>query len=242
VPPDHREHGWGGKVTTRRNSNALKLCGFLYIFILITNAASVGLGDKTGETDSAAMLATISENPDRFRVGVVVAIASHVGIVAIAGTLFVAFSPFNRRLALIGSVSRLGEALAMIYGELTVLRLIDLVGEYASAYSNKESLLLLGGQILRIKNTGVDLGLLLLSIGVIAYGISFVQSGAVPSKIAWLSLAAGIVSAIGISIKFASDFSTFAVVGMVLMMVFEVTFGGWLLFFSHASIQEGLVQ
>jgi hypothetical protein len=40
---------------------ALKLCGFLYIFILITNAASVGLGNRTGETDSAAMLATISE-------------------------------------------------------------------------------------------------------------------------------------------------------------------------------------
>jgi hypothetical protein len=37
---------------------ALRLCGFLYIFILITNAASVGLGNRTGETDSAAMLAT----------------------------------------------------------------------------------------------------------------------------------------------------------------------------------------
>jgi NADPH:quinone reductase-like Zn-dependent oxidoreductase len=34
---------------------ALKLCGFLYIFILITNAASVGLGNRTGETDLAFM-------------------------------------------------------------------------------------------------------------------------------------------------------------------------------------------
>jgi hypothetical protein len=229
-------------VTAKRKPNALKLCGFLYIFILITNAASVGLGDRTGETDSAAMLATISENPGRYWAGVVVAIASHLGIVTIAGTLFMAFSQYNRQLALIGSISRLGEALAMLYGEFTVLRLIDLAGEYALASSDKASLFLLGGQILRIKNTGVDLGLLLLSIGAIAYGISFVQSGAVPSKIAWLGLAAGIVSAIGISIKFASDFSAFAVVGMVLMMVFEVTFGGWLLFFSHASIQEGLVQ
>jgi hypothetical protein len=53
-------------------------------------------------------------------------------IVAITGILFMAFSPFNRRLALIGSVSRLGEALAMIYGEVTVLSLIDLAREYAS--------------------------------------------------------------------------------------------------------------
>jgi hypothetical protein len=104
---------------------ALKLCGFLYIFILITNAASVGLGNRTGETDSAAMLATISENPGRYRMGVIVAIASHLGIVAITGTLFMAFSPFNRQLALIGSVSRLGEALAMIYGEVIVLSLFS---------------------------------------------------------------------------------------------------------------------
>jgi hypothetical protein len=221
-------------------SLALKLCGFLYIFILITNAASVGLGNRTGVTDSAAMLPTISENPGRYRMGVMVAIASHLGIVAITGTLFIAFSPFNKRLALIGSVSRLGEALAMIYGEVTVLRLINLAKEYALADSNKESLRLLGDQILRTKNTGVDVGLLLLSIGAIAYCVSFVQSGAVPSRIAWLGLAAGIISAIGILIKFASGFSALAVIGMILMMVFEVTFGGWLLFFSHAYVRREL--
>ena len=223
-------------------SNVLKLCGFLYIFILITNAASVGLGNKTGETDTAAMFGTISENPGRYRAGVAVAVASHLGIVAITGALFVAFSPFNKRLALIGSVSRLGEAVAMIYGEVTVLKLIDLAGEYASTLSNREDLLLLGDQILQTKNTGVDLGLLLLSAGAIAYCILFLQSGAVPSKLAWLGLAAGIISAIGISIKFASGFSALAVIGMVLMMLFEITFGGWLLFFSHATREEGRVQ
>jgi len=223
-------------------SFALKLCGFFYILILVTNAASVGLGNRTGETDSTAMFATISENPDRYRMGVIVAIISHLGIVAITATLFIAFSPFNRQLALIGSVSRLGEALAMIYGEVTVLRLIDLAREYALANSNRESLRLLGDRILWTKNTGVDLGLLLLSIGAIAYCISFVQSGAVPSMIAWLGLAAGILSAVGILIKFASGFSALAVIGMVLMMVFEVTFGGWLLFFSHAYVRRELGQ
>jgi hypothetical protein len=221
---------------------ALKLCGFLYIFILITNAASVGLGNRTGETDSAALVATISGNPGRYRMGVIVAIISHLGIVVITGTLFIAFSPFNRHLALVGSVSRLGEALAMIYGEVTVLRLIDLAREYALADSNKESLRLLGDQILRTKNTGVDVGLLLLSIGAIAYCISFAQSGAVPPMIAWLGLAAGILSAVGILIKFASGFRALAVIGMVMMMVFEVIFGGWLLFFSHAYVRRELVQ
>ena len=82
---------------------------WVYIFILITHAASVGLGNRTGETDSAAKWATISENPGRYRMGVIV---------------------------------------------------------------------------------------LLLSIGAVAYCISFVQSEAVPSIIAWLGLAAGIIPAI----------------------------------------------
>ena len=100
---------------------------------------------------------------------------------------------------------------------------------------------MLGDQILRTKNTGVDLGLLLLSIGAIAYCVSFVQAGAVPSMIAWLGLAAGIISAIGILIKFASGFGALAVIGMVLMMVFEVIFGGWLLLFSHEYAGRSVV-
>jgi len=219
----------------------MKLCGFLYLFILVTNAASVGLGNRTGETDSASKLPIISENPGRYRMSVIVAIISHLGIVAITGMLFLAFSSYNRQLALFGSVSRLGEALAMIYGEVSVLRLLDLAKEYALTDSNKESLQLLGDQILRNKNTGVDLGLLLLSIGAIAYCISFVKSGASPSMIALLGLAAGIISATGILIKFASGFSALAVIGMVLMMVFEVIFGVWLIFFSRAYVRRVIV-
>ena len=167
---------------------------------------------------------------------VIVAIVSHLGIVAITGMLFLAFSSYNRQLALIGSVFRLGEALVMIYGEVGVLRLLDVAREYALADSNKESLRLLGDQILQTKNTRVDLGLFFLSIGALVYCISFVQSGAVPSMIAWLGLAAGVATAIGILVKFASGFGTVAVVGMLSMMVFEVVFGGWLLISSSKGI------
>ena len=159
-----------------------------------------------------------------------VAIISHLGIVAISGMLFLAFSSHNRQLALVGSVSRLGEALVMIYGEVKVMGLIDLSRQYGLVDSSKEPLRLLGDQILQTKNAGVDLGLLLLSIGAIAYCVLFVQSEVVPMKFAWLGLAAGVISTIGILIKFISRFSSLAVIGMFLMMVFEIFFGGWLLF------------
>ena len=99
-----------------------------------------------------------------------------------------------------------------------------------------DSLRLLGDQILQTKNTRFLLGLLLLSIGALAYCIMFVQSGAVPSMIAWLGLAAGIISAIGILVKFASGYGTVYVIGMLSIMVFEVVFGGWLLLYPRARI------
>ena len=214
----------------------MKLCGFLYFFILVTSAASAGLGNRNDETDSVSKLTAISENPGQYRMSVNIAITSHLGIVAITWMLFLAFSSYNRQLALIGSVSRLGEALVLIYNEVSVLRLLDMAKEYALTDSNKESLRLLGDRILQTKNTRFLLGLLLLAIGALAYCISFVQSGAVPSMIAWLGLAAGIIAAVGIIVKFASGYGTVYVIGMLSMMVFEVVFGGWLLISSPKGV------
>ena len=215
------------------SSLAMKLCGFLYIYILITNAASVGLGDKTGETDSDAKMLTVAENPDRFKTGVYIAISSHLGIIAITGMLYIAFSAYNRQLALVGSVLRLGEAFVMIYSELGILGLLELAEQYVLSDSNKASLRVIGDQILETKNTRVDLGLLLLSIGALAYCILLVQNGVAPPKIAWLGLIAGLFSAIGILIKFVSGNSILAVMGMIAMMGFEISFGSWLLFYSN---------
>jgi len=214
---------------------ALKLCGFLYFFILVTSAASAGLGNGNDETESAAKLTAISENPGRFRMGVNVAIVSHLGILAISGMLLLAFSSHNRQLAMVGSVFRIGEGLVLIYNEVSVLRLLDLAKDYALSDGNRESLRVLGDQILQTKVARFQLGLLLLGIGALAYCIMFVQSGAVPSMIAWLGLAAGTVTATGILIKFASGFGTVYIFGMLSMMIFEVMFGGWLLFFSRAT-------
>jgi hypothetical protein len=158
-----------------------------------------------------------------------VAILSHLGIFAITGMLYLAFSSHNRQLALIGSAFRLGEGLVMIYNEVGILGLLDLAKEYALSDSNKESLKTLGDQILQRKGTGVDIGLLLLAVGALAYCISFLQSGAVPSTFAWLGAAAGVISALGILLKLASGFGAISVIGMVMMMIFEVTFGGWLI-------------
>ena len=158
----------------------MRLCGFLYIYILITNAASVGLGNRNNEFDSSIKMPLIAENPGRYRTSIIVAIVSHLGILAITGMLFFTFNSYNRQLALIGSVFRLGEAVVMIYGEIGIFRLLELSKEYVLTDSNKEALSVIGDQILQTKNSRVDLGLLFLSIGAIAYCLLFIQNGIIP--------------------------------------------------------------
>jgi len=216
-------------------SLALKLCGFFYFFILVTSAVSAGLGNKNDEIDSASKFSIISENPGQFRMSVNISLISHLGILVISGMLFLAFSSHNRSLALIGSVFRIGEGLVLLYNEVSVLKLLDLAKEYALTESNKESLRLLGDKILQTKNATFLLGLLLLGIGALTYCIMFLQSGAIPSTIAWLGLVAGILTVIGILVNFTSGFGTVYVIGMLSMMVFEVIFGGWLLFYSGTT-------
>lgn len=46
---------------------AKRLCGFLFLFILVTNAASVGLGNKIGEDDSVAKLRMINDDPNKYK-------------------------------------------------------------------------------------------------------------------------------------------------------------------------------
>ncbi len=217
---------------------AMKLCGFLYIFILVTNAASVGLGNRNDETDSTVKLPAISENPDRFRLSVIVAVISHVGIIAITGMLFLAFSSYNKLLAIIGSVSRLGEGSVLIYNEISVLKLIDVAKEYALNGANQDSLRMLGDQILQTKNTTFLIGNLLLAIGALVYCILFLQERAVSSRIAWLGLSAGILSVIGILIRLVSGHQPLSVIGLSLMIIFEIVFGVWLLAFSHKHTAE----
>lgn len=57
----------------------------------------------------------------------------------------------------------------LLYNEVSVLRLLDVAKEYALTDSNKESVRLLGDQILQTKNARFLLGLLLLAVGALAY-------------------------------------------------------------------------
>jgi len=214
---------------------AMRLCGFLFLFILATNAASVGLGNKIGEDDSVAKLRMINDNPNKFQMSIVSALISHVSIIALAVMLYIVFSPYNKPLAVAGTIFRLGESLILIYNEINFLGLLNMAKEYAVAGDAQKIALSDSGRIiLQTKNSGFTLAMILLSIYALAYCILFLSSGAIPMMIGWLGLAASVLSVVGSGIKLVEPgFEILFTIGFLLMILFEITFGGWLLFYPH---------
>jgi len=218
---------------------ALRLCGALYLFILITNAAGVALGNKADEVDSEAKLLSINENPDKFRYSLIISLVSHVGILLISGLLYVAFSPFNRTMALIGTLFRLGEGFVMINNEFQLFSLFGIAKNYLLQSSDKKGLIEMVDLLLQAKSTGFLVGLFLLAVGALAYGVLFVSNGVIPMRLAWLGLAASVLSIVGILIRLRAPSSSIVyAIGLLSMMIFELSFGGWLLFYSSKAITD----
>jgi len=214
---------------------AMRVCGFLFLFILVTNAASVAFGNEVGEVDSNAKFQKVNDDPNKFQISVILAIISHASIIALAVLLFIVFSQYNPLLGVVWVVFRIGESLLLIYNEINFWGFLNLAKEYAVA-GNAEKIVLgdLGSVILQTKNSGFTLAMTLLAIGALAYAFVIITSGVVPSFIGYLGLAASVLSIVGSGLKLISPgLGVIFTIGFMLMMLFEVIFGGWLLFSPH---------
>ncbi|MEE9459154.1 MAG: DUF4386 family protein [Candidatus Bathyarchaeia archaeon] len=91
----------------------------------------------------------------------------------------------------------------------------------------------LGRIILQTKNSRWTLVTTLYGIGILAYSILFVTYGVVPQIIGWLGLVVSIFLVFGSGIKLVKpNFEVLLVIGGLSSILFEVIFGGWLLFYS----------
>jgi hypothetical protein len=216
--------------------NAVTLAGFLFWFIIITNLASDRFGYQTfGDLDTEARLQEINKNPRKFKIGFVLILTEHVSIVLLAVMLFIAFSTHNLMLALVWTIARSGEGFAQIYNKKKYWGLLDLARQYAGASdAEKKTLEDLRLGILKSKRSNFSFAQILFSIGTLAYSILFVIYGVVPAIIGWFGIVASVLYGMGNGIVFVKpDFKALWNIGGLLVLLFEVVLGGWLLFFSH---------
>ena len=217
---------------------AMRICGFLFLFIIISSVASEAFGDKIiSDLDSDAKLQNINDDPNKFKISIVLAFIHHFSLIAIGVMLFIVFSSYNLILGVVGTIFRIGESLILFYHEINYWGLLNIATQYSvSSGAEKNALIDLARTILISKNSGFTFGQILFSIGSLAYVILFVTRGVVPSIIRWFGLVAGILYGFGnVIILVNPSFVVLGYLGGLLIMLFEVVLGGWLLFSSHTT-------
>ncbi|MHA2038655.1 MAG: DUF4386 domain-containing protein [Promethearchaeota archaeon] len=212
------------------------LSGFFFLFIIITNITSGLFGYKTfGDVDLDAKLQEINNYPKKFKISVVLILTEHISIISLAVTLFIAFSPYNMILGIIWVVSRTGEALIQIYDKKNYWELLNIGIKYSGTSGvERDGLVELGDSILKTKDSIFTFAQILFSIGTFAYSILFVTYGVVPTFFGWFGIVASILYGFGNGIfRIKPNFKVLWNIGGLLILLFELVLGGWLLFFSH---------
>ena len=209
--------------------------GFFFLFIIITNIASGRFGYKTfGDVDSDAQLQKINIDPTKFKTSVVLIVIEHLSIISLAVTLFITFSQYNIILGIIWCIFRIGESLIQIYDKKSYWGLFNIAVKYSdTSGTEKDALIDLGRSILKTKEFRFVIAQLFFSIGTIAYSILFVTFGDVLTIIGWFGIVASILYGFGNGIFIIKpNFKVLWKIGGLLILLFEVVLGGWLLISS----------
>ncbi len=217
---------------------SMRICGFLFLFMIISSIASEAFGNRrVSDLDSDALLQKINDDPNKFKISIVLALIHHFSLIAIGVMLFIVFSPYNLILGVVGTIFRIGESLILFYHEINYWGLLSIATQYSvTSGAEKNALIDLARTILQTKNSGFNYGQILFSIGTLAYSILFVTYGVVPTNIGRLGLVANILYGFGIVIILVKpNFVVLGYLGGLLVMIFEVVLGGWLLFSSHTA-------
>jgi hypothetical protein len=211
------------------------LAGFLFLFIIITLITSERFGYSViSDLDSDVKLQEINKDPKKFKIGTMLALIEHGTIIALAIMLFLAFNPYNITLAVIWTISRITEGLINFYNAKNYWGLLNIARQYSSSIgAEKKSLSELGLSILKTKNSVFAFAQILFSIGTLSYSILFATSEAVPvpAIIGWFGIVAGILYGFGNGIILVKPNKAMKIFRLgLLILIFEVVLGGWLLF------------
>jgi hypothetical protein len=213
----------------------IQLSGFFFLFIIITNVASSIFGYKTfGELDANTKLQKINKDPRKFKIGVVLILIEHFSIISLAVTLFFAIGFFNLILGIVWCIFRIGEALIQIYDKKNYWRLLDLGIKYSITTGiEKDALIDSSRAILKTRESRFAIAQILFSMGTLAYSILFVVYMVVPIIIGWFGIIVSILYGLGDGIyHIKPSFKILWNIGGLLILLFEIILGGWLLFFS----------
>lgn len=215
----------------------IRICGFLFLLILILNAVMVVLGRKigVGEYDSDTKLYKINREPNKFKISIILAVIEHLCVIALAIMLFIAFNSYSVIIGIVGTILRTVEGLIYCYSEIGYWELLNTARQYVSANGTEKKMLGQKGRlILETHHSKFSFAMIFWSFGTLAYSILFVTYEIIPPIIGWLGIFTSVSFAFGYGIKCVRPgFNALLAIGGLTALLFEAIIGGWLLFFYH---------
>ncbi len=154
--------------------------------------------------------------------------------------LFIVFGPpYNIILGIVLLICRMGEGLILIYNDKKYGGFLKIAKQYSSTSgAEKSSSSELARTITETNSSRFKFGMVLWSIGSLAFSILLVTYGVAPSFIGWLGLVSSILIGLGNGIelikpnvKTRRSFKVLTVIGGLSAIIFEVILGVFLLFF-----------
>jgi len=210
-----------------------QLCGFLFLFILLTSGLSLSRAGATlDQADVPGTLSNVAASGKKFRISVVIDLISHASIFALAGLLYIAFGPYGRSLALLGTLWRVVEGTILVLNETNNILLLAVAQKFVSVTGGEAGALeSLGSTLILAENWGMKIAMAFLALGALLYAILFVSSGVVPLALGWFGVIAGLLAVVGRWLVLVSpDAPLVLQASFIPYILFEVVFGGWLLF------------
>lgn len=212
----------------------ITISGFIFLFIIVLNLLMMKLGHglQAFDYDSESKLQKIIENPQNYKLSLILGFIEHLCIILLTILLFIAYSDYNIILGVVWLTFRTGEGLFMIYSDINDLKLINIANQYAiTTGAENKSFIDIGQIILQKKYSRFSIISILFSVGTLSYTIVFVKFNLVPTILGWLGIIASIVYGLGNGIRLVKPkFIGVMGLGGLLVLLFESILGGWLLF------------
>jgi hypothetical protein len=146
--------------------------------------------------------------------------------------LYLAFSPYNRPLAFLGTLWRVAEGIIIAFNELDSILLLVVAQRFVTA-TGAEAVALeaVGRTLIAAEDWGLKIGLAFLALGHLLYGILFVSSGVVPRGLAWWGIIASLLAAAGIWLTLINPNVSVAIKSITFLPIipYEIVLGIWLL-------------
>ena len=226
-------------VESNRGDHFARIAGAMYLLTVATalfGEAFVRSSLLVGESAEQTARNLVESN-QLFRIGLATDLLTFAGVVVLVWSLYQLLRTVEPRLAMLAACFRLVEVAihfsAVGFG-LVALSLLG-PGEYTQGFDTPQ-LHGLVGMMLRAQMAGLGLGFIPLGPGSAVFAVLLLRSGYVPRSLALLGICASLLlAAYSFGVVLSPHTSDYFYVGMLPMLVYEVSIGAWLVFKGVAS-------